>query len=158
MYVCGLYWKAAFSRSKSGIWSDLDPRASRAEYDLLWCQWNQPSYIGIITWKRTSLPLLWGVKRVNLHKTWKTSSDGLPSTLLYRQIRDTVHWMFSEPMLVYYIGVFRDAFWPNGKLAPPPRAKSDEQKQETKQRAQQKLLENIPGEITLILLKDRFNN
>lgn len=62
--------------------------------------------------------------------------------------------MFSEPMLVYYIGVFRDAFWPNGKLAPPPRAKSDEQKQETKQRAQQKLLENIPGEITLILLKE----
>ncbi|XP_074883542.1 sorting nexin-25 isoform X2 [Buteo buteo] len=61
-----------------------------------------------------------------------------------KQIRDTVHWMFSEPMLVYYIGVFRDAFWPNGKLAPPPRAKSDEQKQETKQRAQQKLLENIP--------------
>ncbi|XP_009700102.1 PREDICTED: sorting nexin-25-like [Cariama cristata] len=52
--------------------------------------------------------------------------------------------MFSEPMLVYYIGVFRDAFWPNGKLAPPPRAKSDEQQQETKQRAQQKLLENIP--------------
>ncbi|XP_071412426.1 sorting nexin-25 isoform X2 [Pithys albifrons albifrons] len=61
-----------------------------------------------------------------------------------KQIRDTVHWMFSEPMLVYYIGVFRDAFWPNGKLAPPPRTKSDEQKQETKQRAQQKLLENIP--------------
>ncbi|XP_064305676.1 sorting nexin-25 isoform X2 [Phalacrocorax carbo] len=61
-----------------------------------------------------------------------------------KQIRDTVHWMFSEPMLVYYIGVFRDAFWPNGKLAPPPKARSDEQKQETKQRAQQKLLENIP--------------
>ncbi|XP_053920851.1 sorting nexin-25 isoform X1 [Cuculus canorus] len=61
-----------------------------------------------------------------------------------KQIRDTVHWIFSEPMLVYYIGVFRDAFWPNGKLAPPPRAKSEEQKQETKQRAQQKLLENIP--------------
>ncbi|KAM9295314.1 sorting nexin-25 isoform 2-T2 [Morus bassanus] len=61
-----------------------------------------------------------------------------------KQIRDTIHWMFSEPMLVYYIGVFRDAFWPNGKLAPPPRARSDEQKQETKQRAQQKLLENIP--------------
>ncbi|OXB76769.1 UNVERIFIED_CONTAM: hypothetical protein H355_016250 [Colinus virginianus] len=61
-----------------------------------------------------------------------------------KQIRDTVHWMFSEAMLVYYIGIFRDAFWPNGKLAPPPIAKSDEQRQETKQRAQQKLLENIP--------------
>lgn len=60
-------------------------------------------------------------------------------------------------MLVYYIGVFRDAFWPNGKLAPPQRAKSDEQKQETKQRAQQKLLENIPGENTFLPLHHRFN-
>lgn len=156
--VCGLHWKAAFSSSRSSIWSDLGPRAPRAEYDLLWCQLNQLRYIGKITWKIVSLPLLWGVRRINLDKTWKTSCDGLPSLFLHRQIRDTVHWMFSEPMLVYYIGVFRDAFWPNGKLAPPPRAKSDEQKQETKQRAQQKLLENIPGEITLILLNHKFNN
>ncbi|KAG9347004.1 hypothetical protein JZ751_005931 [Albula glossodonta] len=26
--------------------------------------------------------------------------------------------MFSEQMLVYYINIFRDTFWPNGKLAP----------------------------------------
>ncbi|XP_075412928.1 sorting nexin-25 isoform X4 [Tenrec ecaudatus] len=61
-----------------------------------------------------------------------------------RQIRDTVNWIFSEQMLVYYINVFRDAFWPNGKLAPPTATRSEEQSQETKQRARQKLLENIP--------------
>uniref|UniRef100_A0A8C6QS01 Sorting nexin 25 n=1 Tax=Nannospalax galili TaxID=1026970 RepID=A0A8C6QS01_NANGA len=61
-----------------------------------------------------------------------------------KQIRDTVNWIFSEQMLVYYINVFRDAFWPNGKLAPPTRIRSKTQSQETKQRAQQKLLENIP--------------
>ncbi|XP_037382258.1 sorting nexin-25 isoform X2 [Talpa occidentalis] len=61
-----------------------------------------------------------------------------------KQIRDTVNWIFSEQMLVYYINVFRDAFWPNGKLAPPTTIRSKEQSQETKQRAQQKLLENIP--------------
>ncbi|KAM5279335.1 sorting nexin-25 isoform 4-T4 [Hipposideros larvatus] len=61
-----------------------------------------------------------------------------------KQIRDTVNWIFSEQMLVYYINVFRDAFWPNGKLAPPTKLRSEEQSQETKQRAQQKLLENIP--------------
>nr|XP_044989444.1 sorting nexin-25 isoform X1 [Jaculus jaculus] len=61
-----------------------------------------------------------------------------------KQIRDTVNWMFSEQMLVYYISVFRDAFWPNGKLAPPTKIRSEVQSQETKQRAQQKLLENIP--------------
>ncbi|XP_032725796.1 sorting nexin-25 isoform X1 [Lontra canadensis] len=61
-----------------------------------------------------------------------------------KQIRDTVNWIFSEQMLVYYISVFRDAFWPNGKLAPPTTIRSEEQSQATKQRAQQKLLENIP--------------
>nr|KAF6461026.1 sorting nexin 25 [Molossus molossus] len=61
-----------------------------------------------------------------------------------KQIRDTVNWIFSEQMLVYYINIFRDAFWPNGKLAPPTKIRSEEQSQETKQKAQQKLLENIP--------------
>nr|XP_045371436.1 sorting nexin-25 isoform X2 [Camelus bactrianus] len=61
-----------------------------------------------------------------------------------KQIRDTVNWIFSEQMLVYYINVFRDSFWPNGKLAPPTTIRSKEQSQETKQRAQQKLLENVP--------------
>lgn len=61
-----------------------------------------------------------------------------------KQIRDTVNWIFSEQMLVYYISVFRDAFWPNGKLAPPTTIRSEQQSQQTKQRAQQKLLENIP--------------
>lgn len=61
-----------------------------------------------------------------------------------KQIRDTVNWIFSEPMLVYYINVFRDAFWPNGKLASSTKPRSGEQDQETKQKAQQKLLENIP--------------
>ncbi|XP_064225843.1 sorting nexin-25 isoform X2 [Aotus nancymaae] len=61
-----------------------------------------------------------------------------------KQIRDTVNWIFSEQMLVYYISIFRDAFWPDGKLAPPTTIRSKERSQETKQRAQQKLLENIP--------------
>ncbi|EPY85623.1 sorting nexin 25 [Camelus ferus] len=63
-----------------------------------------------------------------------------------KQIRDTVNWIFSEQMLVYYINVFRDSFWPNGKLAPPTTIRSKEQSQETKQRAQQKLLENVPAD------------
>lgn len=62
-----------------------------------------------------------------------------------RQIRDTVHWIFSEQMLVYYINVFRDTFWPNGKLAPHNKIRSDAEHRETKEKAQQKLLDNIPG-------------
>lgn len=71
--------------------------------------------------------------------------------LSFRQIRDTVNWIFSEQMLVYYINVFRDAFWPNGKLAPPKTSRTELQCQETKQKAQQKLLENIPGELIALI-------
>ncbi|XP_062856486.1 sorting nexin-25 [Trichomycterus rosablanca] len=61
-----------------------------------------------------------------------------------KQIKDTVNWIFSEQMMVYYINIFRDTFWPNGKLAPYKNARSDAQRRETKERAQQKLLDNIP--------------
>uniref|UniRef100_A0A2D4FNF3 Sorting nexin C-terminal domain-containing protein n=3 Tax=Micrurus TaxID=8634 RepID=A0A2D4FNF3_MICCO len=61
-----------------------------------------------------------------------------------KQIRDTINWIFGEPMLVYYVNIFRDAFWPNGKLAPSTKPTSEQQSKETKQKAQQKLLENIP--------------
>lgn len=71
------------------------------------------------------------------------------STLLYfRQIRDTVNWIFCEQMLVCYISVFRDTFWPNGKLAPHVKVRTDSERSETKERAQQKLLDNIPGRNT----------
>lgn len=47
-------------------------------------------------------------------------------------------------MLVCYISVFRDTFWPNGKLAPHVKVRTDTERNETKERAQQKLLDNIP--------------
>ncbi|XP_046878258.1 sorting nexin-25 isoform X2 [Hypomesus transpacificus] len=61
-----------------------------------------------------------------------------------KQIRDTVNWIFSEQMLVSYINIFRDTFWPNGKLAPHNKVRTDSERRETKDRAQQKLLDNIP--------------
>ncbi|XP_057393395.1 sorting nexin-25 isoform X3 [Balaenoptera acutorostrata] len=61
-----------------------------------------------------------------------------------KQIRDAVDWAVSEQMVVCYIGALRDALWPSGNLAPPNTIPSEEQSQETKRRAQQKLLENIP--------------
>lgn len=70
----------------------------------------------------------------------------LPVVVLHsRQIRDTVNWIFCEQMLVCYISVFRDNFWPNGKLAPHVKVRTDTERSETKERAQQKLLDNIPG-------------
>ncbi|XP_055015189.1 sorting nexin-25 isoform X2 [Boleophthalmus pectinirostris] len=65
-----------------------------------------------------------------------------------KQIRDTVNWIFSEQMLVCYVGVFRDTFWPNGKLAPHVKVRTESERNETKERAQQKLLDNIPDALT----------
>uniref|UniRef100_A0AAQ4QWL5 Sorting nexin 25 n=1 Tax=Gasterosteus aculeatus aculeatus TaxID=481459 RepID=A0AAQ4QWL5_GASAC len=61
-----------------------------------------------------------------------------------KQIRDTVNWIFCEQMSVCYINVFKDTFWPNGKLAPHVKVRTDSERSETKERAQQKLLDNIP--------------
>lgn len=61
-----------------------------------------------------------------------------------KQIRDTVNWIFSEQMLVCYVAVFRDNFWPDGKLAPHVRVRTESERNDTKERAQQKLLDNIP--------------
>uniref|UniRef100_A0A1A8M782 Sorting nexin 25 n=2 Tax=Nothobranchius pienaari TaxID=704102 RepID=A0A1A8M782_9TELE len=61
-----------------------------------------------------------------------------------KQIRDTVNWIFCEQMLVCYISVFRDTFWPNGNLAPHSKVRTNPERSETKEQAQQKLLENIP--------------
>lgn len=59
-------------------------------------------------------------------------------------------------MLVCYISVFRDTFWPNGKLAPHVKVRTDSERSETKERAQQKLLDNIPGEQLKTNLTCRF--
>lgn len=66
----------------------------------------------------------------------------------FRQIRDMVNCIFCEQMLICYINIFRDTFWPNGKLAPHVKVRTDSERSETKERAQQKLLDNIPGRTT----------
>ncbi|KAM3867224.1 sorting nexin-25 [Diretmus argenteus] len=68
-----------------------------------------------------------------------------------KQIRDTVNWIFSEQMLVCYINVFRETFWPNGKLAPHVKVRTDSERSDTKERAQQKLLDNIPDALANLL-------
>lgn len=65
-----------------------------------------------------------------------------------KQIRDTVNWIFSEQMMVCYVGVFKDTFWPNGKLAPQVKVRTESERNETKEKAQQKLLDNIPDVLT----------
>ncbi|CAL8264329.1 unnamed protein product [Lota lota] len=68
-----------------------------------------------------------------------------------KQIRDTVNWIFCEQMLVSYINIFRDVFWPNGKLAMHTKARTASERSDTKERAQQKLLDNIPEALAILV-------
>ena len=62
-----------------------------------------------------------------------------------RQVRDSVQWIYSEPMLIYYIQLFRDAYWPNGQLSAATDLPTDSQKLQMRRQAKLALLRNIPG-------------
>ncbi|XP_053400334.1 sorting nexin-25-like isoform X2 [Mercenaria mercenaria] len=57
-----------------------------------------------------------------------------------RQLRETVDWIFSEPMIIYYIKSFKDSMWPNDVLAEPLPSRSDEEKLRTRLKAKEKFL------------------
>jgi len=62
-----------------------------------------------------------------------------------RQVRDSVQWIYSEPMLVYYVQLFRDAYWPDGQLAAAAEPPTELQKLQMRRLAKSTLLRNIPG-------------
>ena len=66
--------------------------------------------------------------------------------LINRSVREGVEWIVSESMLVWYIHYFRDSYWPKGQLAPPFPVFTEEEKQQTKDKAREKFLRYFPGE------------
>lgn len=60
-----------------------------------------------------------------------------------QKVQETVSWMVSEPMLIYYLESYREAVWPGGDASTSTVTRSDEKKAETKQQAREKLLKNI---------------
>lgn len=67
----------------------------------------------------------------------------------FRQLSETVDWVFSEPMIIYYIQQFTLSMWPDGKLSEPEQSRSDEEKLRTRMEAKEKFLQNMPGNYTL---------
>ncbi|XP_043525842.1 sorting nexin-25 isoform X1 [Frieseomelitta varia] len=65
-----------------------------------------------------------------------------------RQIRDTIAWVFSEPMLHYYIQLFTKSWWPNGHLVFETISRTDEEKLKTRGEARRQFLNNIPDVLT----------
>lgn len=68
-----------------------------------------------------------------------------------RQLRETVDWVFSESMIIYYISLFKNSMWPNGKLAESPPPKTDNQKLQTRLEAKEKFLNNMPDAVRTLL-------
>lgn len=68
--------------------------------------------------------------------------------IIIRQIRDTIAWVFSEPMLHYYIQLFTKSWWPNGHLVSETISHSDEEKLKTRGEARRQFLNNIPDVLT----------
>lgn len=69
-------------------------------------------------------------------------------SLIRRQIRDTVAWVFSEPMLHYYIQLFTKSWWPNGQLVSETVLRTDEEKLKTRGEARRQFLNNVPEVLT----------
>ncbi|KAL6439937.1 hypothetical protein ACFW04_004151 [Cataglyphis niger] len=65
-----------------------------------------------------------------------------------RQIRDIVAWVFSEPMLHYYIQLFIKSWWPNGQLVSETVLRTDEEKLKTRGEARRQFLNNVPEVLT----------
>lgn len=61
-----------------------------------------------------------------------------------KQIRETVQWLVSEPMLTFYLQTFIESMWPDGRLKPKFKERTDEEKKDTALEAQVKFLENVP--------------
>ncbi|CAC5383523.1 SNX25 [Mytilus coruscus] len=71
-----------------------------------------------------------------------------------RQLCETVDWIFSESMIIYYIQQFTLSMWPDGKLAENESSRSDEEKLKTRMEAKEKFLQNMPDAIKTLLGED----
>ena len=68
-----------------------------------------------------------------------------------REMQDTLNWVFSEPLLIFYLETFKDSMWPGGQPAPPGPTRSDEEKTATKEEARAKFLKSSPQALQTIL-------
>lgn len=72
----------------------------------------------------------------------------LNDLFFFSQVRESVGWVFSEPMLHYYIQLFTKSWWPNGQLGAENSFRSDEEKLKTRGEARRQFLNNVPEVLT----------
>ncbi|KAJ8027988.1 Sorting nexin-25 [Holothuria leucospilota] len=71
-----------------------------------------------------------------------------------KEVQKAIDWICSEPMVLYYLHIFRDSMWPDGKWAGEARRKPEKEVViETRKKARQKFLENLPDFLQNLLGK-----
>ncbi|OQR75197.1 sorting nexin-25-like [Tropilaelaps mercedesae] len=60
------------------------------------------------------------------------------------QVLEGISWMMSESMFVYYMGLFKEAVWPGGKLFVETQERTSQDMLNTKQDARNLLLNHVP--------------
>ncbi|XP_022086183.1 sorting nexin-25-like isoform X2 [Acanthaster planci] len=70
-----------------------------------------------------------------------------------KQLRETVEWIVSEPMIIYYIRTLQETIWPKGKLAPAQPLPSKEECDKMKKKAREKFLQYVPDFLQSLLGK-----
>ncbi|XP_021915515.1 sorting nexin-25 isoform X2 [Zootermopsis nevadensis] len=79
-----------------------------------------------------------------LRKTLITFVQITYGRTINRQVCETVSWLFSEPMMYYYIKLLIKSWWPNGKLMTASSPRTEEEKMSTRCDAREQFLNNIP--------------
>lgn len=62
-----------------------------------------------------------------------------------RKLRETVHFLETEPMIVFYLKKITSSLWPDGKTLTFKTPRRPDEKQHTKEEANRKLSAWLPG-------------
>lgn len=65
--------------------------------------------------------------------------------VIFRQLQKTVSYIMSEPMLLFYLQLFRETMWPPGPALPTAVERTKEEMLTTKIMAKQMFVNNTPS-------------
>ncbi|ESO93906.1 hypothetical protein LOTGIDRAFT_228630 [Lottia gigantea] len=89
-----------------------------------------------------------------LRKSFITFVEVTFGRSINRQLHETVDWVFSESMIIYYIRLFKESMWPDGKWADLSNPRTDEEKLATRNDAKEKFISNIPDALKNLVGED----
>ena len=71
-------------------------------------------------------------------------------TCFFRQLYRMVDWLYCEPMLIYYLRLFRESYWPENAPRQELITRPKHEQIRTRFLAKTKIVENMPGMLIAI--------